>query len=79
MGINGYFLTLSSNAATIFSTGPMTQVSSAGLSSSSRGLVLLAVDGRFQRQHDDKDCADDNRRPHCHARATLNRSSAPIK
>jgi hypothetical protein len=54
MGINGYFLTLSSNAATIFSTGPMTQVSSAGLSSSSRGLVLLAVDGRFQRQHDDK-------------------------
>jgi hypothetical protein len=39
MGMSGCVFTLSSNAATIFSTGPMTHVSSAGLFSSSCGFV----------------------------------------
>jgi hypothetical protein len=40
MAMSGYFFTLSSNSATIFSTGPMIQLSSATLSSTSCGFVL---------------------------------------
>jgi len=39
MGISGNFLVLASNSPTIFSTGPMIQLSVEGLASSSRGLV----------------------------------------